>query len=73
MPITGAKTENKHCRKCRWCAKFDDYSVLANTHTPVYYCVAGDFYSKKKPNMTPTFENDCPCFSEPYKDDREDD
>ena len=73
MTITGVKTENKHCHKCRWCAKYDDYDVLANTHTPVYYCIVGDFYSKTKPDMTPTLKNDCPCFSEPYKDDEEDD
>lgn len=72
MTTTRIKTENKNCRKCKWCSKMDAYDILANTHTPVYYCIVGDFYSKKSPAMTPTLKNDCPCSTERYKDDEDD-
>ncbi len=69
MGDIGLKTENKRCRKCRWCTKYDDYDIMANTHIPVYYCIVGDFYSKTKPEMKPNINGDCLCFSEPYKDE----
>lgn len=71
MGDIGLKTECKRCRKCQWCAKYDDYDVLQNTHTPIYYCTVGTFYSKKNPKMTPNLDGDCPCFNEPYKDDED--
>ncbi len=69
MPEIGVKTENKRCKKCQWCAKYDDFNVLQNTHMPVYYCTVGDFHSKRKPEMKPNIEGECPCYGLPYKDE----
>ncbi len=73
MTDIGIKTENKRCKKCRWCAKYDDVNVLQNTHTLGYYCTVGDFYSKKKHGMEPNIEGECPCYGLPYKDEDSED
>lgn len=73
MADIGLKTETKRCRKCQWCAKYDNHNVLEDTHTPVYYCQVGEFYSKTKPEMTPNVDGDCLCFGKPYKDDEDED
>jgi hypothetical protein len=65
----GLKTEAKKCRKCGWCAEYDDYDVIANTHTPVYYCTVKDFYSKRKPEMVPNPDGECLCYIERGKED----
>ncbi len=62
MANLGIKTENERCKSCHWCAKYDDFNVLENTHTPVFYCTVGDFYSKTKPEMVPNVTGDCPCY-----------
>lgn len=73
MASSLVKTENKRCKKCQWCNNYDHYDVLQNTHTPVYYCTVGDFYSKKDPAMVPNIDGECPCYAEPYKHEGDED
>lgn len=63
----------RHCRKCQWCAKYDDYDVMANTHTPVYHCqFPGDTFRRGKTDEA-TLDNQCPYFDEPYREETDDD
>lgn len=72
MSNIGTETKSKHCRKCSFCTEYDHYDVLANTHTPVFYChfkkgiFKGDRFQKD-----PTFDEKCPCFWERLKEDKE--
>ena len=70
MTDLGLKTESKHCRKCCWCAEYDDYDVIANTHTPVYSCTFGKGIDGKAPTK-PTLDEKCPYFNKPYKEEGE--
>lgn len=72
MALERVETKERHCQKCSWCDKLDDYNVLANTHTPIYFCVVGDFYSRRSPDKKPTFEKNCPCFEKPDNEGEED-
>ena len=63
MTNLGVEVKAKHCRKCTWCAEYDDWAVIANTHTPVYFCT-------KKAPIEPDAK--CPYFCEPYNEEEED-
>ncbi len=70
MGDIGRKTESKHCQKCVWCAKYDDYDVIANTHKPVYYCAfCGEI--KGKAPVKPTLDEKCFYFSQQYKEEED--
>lgn len=71
MKNIGLETKSKHCRKCHWCAKYDDYDVMANTHTPVYHCQFPGGNWKGGRQEEPTLDKDCPYFNERYKDEDE--
>lgn len=70
MGNIGLKTEAKSCHKCHWCGKYDDYDIIANTHTPVYYChfPGGNW---KRDEQEPTLDKNCPYFNERYVEDEE--
>jgi len=70
MSDIGLRTTDKHCRKCRWCAKYDNYDIIANTHTPVYCCTFGKGIDGKQD--APTLDKKCPYFGEHYLDDKDD-
>ena len=70
MADIGSKTKSKHCRKCGWCSQYDDWDVIANTHTPVHYCTFKRGINGNAPTK-PTLNEDCPYFGERYQNDDE--
>ncbi len=71
MTDIGLETIAKRCRKCNWCAKYDNYNIMANSHKPVFYCQFRGGIDGKA-TMPPTLDEQCPYFGEPYEDEEED-
>jgi len=63
-------TTSKHCFKCRWCARWDNFDPLTNKRWHTYSCTL-EPNSPFTKGIAPTLDKNCPHFAEPYRDEED--
>lgn len=62
-------TECIKCRKCEWCARWNNHDVITDERWYTYSCQFPEHLPSFSKGQMPTLDENCPHFGLPFKDE----